>query len=198
MEARPLVTDMPVKERLYDIDDLWRIVSQSDITEESYELIDGEIIVSPRPSWEHATLAAELARLIGNYVVPRGLGTVGVESGHHPIDDRSNLLGPDVVFVRRGRVAKRHFRKWVPLMPDLAIEIKSPSNRMTDLRDKAVKYLSLGSQLVWLILPDSQSAEVWRLDENGDARSELVSSGGALFGGDVLPGFELPLNALFR
>ena len=189
---------MLIKERLYDVDSFWDFVRLPENADKCFELVDGEIAVAPQPGEEHGMFAVDIAAYIRSYSRRHNLGVTVVSSGYYSDDDRGNLLAPDVAFRRLDNDSPPVSRSWAPVMPDLAVEIKSPSNRMTDLRDKAVKYLSLGSQLVWLILPDSRSAEVWRLDENGDARSELVSSGGSLSGEDVLPGFELPLNALFR
>ena len=82
-------------------------------------------------------------------------------------------------------------------MPDLAVEIKSPSNTLAELRQKAAIYLRRETQLVWIVIPDSRGVEVCRLDANGDVEREFVAEDGALSGEDVLPGFELKLAQLF-
>ena len=82
-------------------------------------------------------------------------------------------------------------------MPDLAVEVKSPSNSYPELRRKARIYLSNGTSLVWIIDPMKRSAEVWRVDEDGGFESETVTIQGVLRGEGVLPGFELPLRTLF-
>lgn len=81
-------------------------------------------------------------------------------------------------------------------MPDLAVEVLSPSNTLPELRRKAEVYLQNGTALVWLVNPDEKTAETWRL-ENGKTISETVGTGGALDGQPGLPGFRLELDALF-
>ena len=95
------------------------------------------------------------------------------------------------------RAPERAFKKWVPQMPDLAVEIISPSNSMTQVRRKAAIYLQHGTQLVWVVIPDRQGVEVLTLDDEGKVLSEFIGIDGALSGEQVLPGFELDLSCLF-
>ena len=81
-------------------------------------------------------------------------------------------------------------------MPDLAVEVLSPSNTLPELRRKAEVYLRHGTALFWLVNPDDKTIEVWRLDDE-ETTSETVGPGGALDGESVLPGFRLELDALF-
>ena len=187
---------MELREHLYDIDDLWRLVCDSD-DDKHYELIEGEIVEMAPPGWEHGTLAGEVYHCFRLFDPERKLGYPTVDSGFYPAADRSTLLSPDVAFTRIERAPKREFKKWAPLMPDIAVEVQSPSNTLADLRRKAAIYLEHGSQLVWIVIPDSKGVEVCRLDDNGDNAREFIGADGSLSGEDVLPGFELPLAALF-
>ena len=82
-------------------------------------------------------------------------------------------------------------------MPDLAVEIKSPNDTLAELRRKAAIYLRNGTQLVWIVTPNSKRVQVCRLDEDDEIQSDVVAEDGALSGETVLPGFELPLTKLF-
>jgi len=82
-------------------------------------------------------------------------------------------------------------------MPDLAVEIQSPSDRLVELRRKAAVYLRHGTEIVWLVLPKRAGVEVWRLGDNGIPASEFIARGGSLTGEPVLPGFALELQRLF-
>jgi len=82
-------------------------------------------------------------------------------------------------------------------MPDLAVEIKSPSESMPQMRRKARLYLEKGTLMVWLVLPGRQSVEVWQRGAAGEITSEMIERDGTLSGGAVLPGFALPLRRLF-
>ena len=82
-------------------------------------------------------------------------------------------------------------------MPDIAVEVKSPTNTLAELRRKAAIYLQHGTQLVWIIIPDQRSAEVCRLDASGEIQTEFMGEDGKLSGEPVLPGFRLELSTLF-
>jgi Uma2 family endonuclease len=77
-------------------------------------------------------------------------------------------------------------------MPDLAVEVKSPSDSVRQLREKAEYYLQHGTRLVWLIFPAQRIIEVYTLDE-----VEILIEGDSLTGGDVLPGFSMPVADVF-
>ncbi len=187
---------MAVQQRLYDIDDLWRIVCDAD-DGKRYELIEGEIIEMVRPGLLHGRLATRLGRYLDEFAEENELGIVTTDTGYRPPGSRSTVLGPDVAFIFHERVAQPNSEKWVPVMPDLAVEIKSPSNTMAELRRKAEIYLENGAQLVWIVMPPKHSVEVCRLGANDEIQSAIIGMDGSLSGEDVLPGFRLELAALF-
>lgn len=187
---------MEVKERVHDVDSFWHFVCQPENANRHFELINGEIVEMPQPGEEHGFLAGEVYHHFRLFDPQRKLGIPTVESGYYSLDDRSTVLGPDVAF-RRVDAAAPLQKRWAPTMPDLAVEIKSPSNTLTELRQKASIYLRRETQLVWIIIPETRGAEVWRLNEDGDMETEFITEDGALSGEDVLPGFRLKLSALF-
>lgn len=117
---------MVTQERVYTVDDVWRLEQEPRHPTEKYYLIDGELHVKMSPNQQHSEIAAEIARLIGNYVVERGLGRVTVECGYHPPGDRRCVLLPDVAFEGLPRAAQPSRSTYVPYMPDLAVEIIAP------------------------------------------------------------------------
>lgn len=187
---------MAVQQRTYDIDDLWQLVCNAD-DDRYFELIEGEIVEMSPPGGEHSTIAGEIFHYFRLFDPRRELGIPTVDAGYHPPDKQDILLSPDAAFTRIERAPNPFPRTWVPVMPDIAVEVKSPSNTLAELRQKAAIYLSHGSQLVWIIIPSSKSAEVCRLGAQGDMERETVGADGALSGEDVLPGFTLALSALF-
>ena len=185
---------MAIQERVYTVDDVWRLELENKNPLEKYYLIDGELCIKMSPSELHRTLANEIGRLLGNYVVEHNLGRVGIEVGFHPPGNRKSVLLPDVSFTSKARMAQQPLSTYVPYMPDLAIEIVSPSQSLAQVRRKAEVYLRHGTSLVWLIDPQAKYAEVWRQDR---AERETIASDGALNGDDILPGFRLPLRQVF-
>jgi len=68
---------------------------------------------------------------------------------------------------------------------------------MTELRRRAAIYLERGTQLVWIVLPDTESVEVHRLGADGEKQREVIGPDGQLSGEDVLPDFSLALSTLY-
>ena len=185
---------MATQERVYTVDDVWRLEQEPRHPTEKYYLIDGELHVKMSPNQRHSEVSSLLAHYLQSYVLPRDLGRVTVECGYHPPGDRSCVLLPDVAFEGLPRAAQPSRSTYVPYMPDLAVEIISPSQTWAKTRRKAQRYLRHGTALVWLIDPGAKSAELW---QRGTERREVIDLGGELSGGDILPGFSLPLKRLF-
>ena len=188
---------MVSREREFTIDDVWRLECQPMNVTERYYLIDGELCVKMSPNQLHGSIASEIARLMGNHVVERELGRVTIEVGYHPPGERHTVLLPDVAFESRARAARRALPTYAPYMPDLAVEVVSPSQTLSQTRRKAAVYLRHGAIMVWLIDPERSRAERWTAADDGTATSEIVTMDGELDGGAVLPGFTLPLKRLF-
>ena len=188
---------MITQEREYTIDDVWRLEQQPMNMAEKYYLIDGELCVKMSPNHLHGSVASEIARLLGNHVVELGLGRVTIEVGYHPPGERRTVLLPDVAFESWARAPQNPLRTFAPFMPDLAVEVVSPSQTLAEVRRKAAVYLRHGTVMVWLIDPAQEKAEVCTAADVRTARSEIIDSDGELTGGAVLPGFTLPLQRLF-
>lgn len=77
--------------------------------------------------------------------------------------------------------------------PDLAVEVLSPTDRLSEALAKVAMYLEAGVSLVWLIDPRKRTATVFRQNE----LPETMGEDDALDGEEVLPGFTLPLAVLF-
>lgn len=189
---------MATRERAYTVDEIWKLANAPENEHNRYTLINGELTVEMSPGYLHARIASEIARQIGNFVAERDLGEVTVESGHYPQQDRRTLQLPDVAFISKERTPAPDWDRYVPIMPDLAVEIISPSQSMKQAREKAVTYLRHGTALVWLVHPGKQSAEIWAAADDGPTQRETIAVDGALDGGEVLPGFSLPLRQLFQ
>ena len=189
---------MATRERAYTVDEVWRLANAPENEQNRYTLIDGELTVEMSPGYLHARIASEIARLMGNFVFERDLGEVTVESGHYPQQDRRTLQLPDVAFISKERTPAPDWDRYVPIMPDLAVEIVSPSQSMKQAREKAKTYLRHRTTIVWIVHPGKHSAEIWTAADDGTAQSETIDADGTLTGGAVLPGFSLPLRQLWQ
>lgn len=155
------------------------------------ELIDG-VIVEKMVGYKASRAAADILTALNQHVSKRKLGGVTGADGAYRMSEHEVFI-PDAAFISYERLPEDP-EGLVPVPPDLAVEVKSPSDRKRDLRLKAERYLACGTRLVWLIFPDEHAAEVYTPE--GDV--ETVHLDGALSGGDVLPGFSLKLRRIFR
>ena len=144
------------------------------------------------PTEEHSIVAGNIFAALRAFVKPRNLGRVLFEARHQLIDDTRNSHLPDVEFTRAERVKPVVKRGGIEHLPDLAVEVKSPNDRLAAMRRKAVYYLDNGVSLVWLVYPDTQRIDVWTTET-----SETLVMGDMLDGGDVLPGFTMSLEDVF-
>jgi Uma2 family endonuclease len=163
-------------------------------TDRLYELVDGILVEKPMGLPE-AFLAMILGRLLGNWVSAHNLGAVIGPDGMMRLAPGMVRL-PDVSFVHWDRFPNRQIQVHVPipdLVPDLAVEILSPSNTADEIERKRGEYFSRGTQLVWIIDPRARTVEVF----TAPAVSTLLQQTDTLDGGTVLPGFTLPLQQLF-
>jgi len=157
------------------------------------ELVDGWVVELTPSFLEHSSVCRRIAGCVGDHVDQSGLGDVTDGQGGYVISRRPDTVRvPDVGFITADRARVADGRCFVEGAPDLAVEVVSPTDRLSDVQAKAREYLAAGSRLVWVVDPDERAVEVWR----ADGTSEWVRDG-ALSGEDVLPGFELPLSRIF-
>lgn len=186
--------------QLYAVDDFEAFIVLPENEDRQFELIDGEMIeVSPR--LRHGLAGSNLHGELYAFITARGSGRVMFEVDHRLPHDQHNTRRPDISYITHERLVGINLDAEVPFMPDLAVEIKSPSNYvkgLRGLREKALYSLENGSRLVWLIFPDSQTAEVGSRSADGTITLTPLGKDGTLDGGDVLPGFTMTLADVFR
>jgi Uma2 family endonuclease len=183
---------MAIEKKLYTADEFEQFAEAD--SDRLLELIDGEIY-EKMPTEEHGMVAGNIHAPLWNFVKPRKLGRVGIEVRHRRPEDQRYSLLPDVSFTSAERLLPIVEKGSVPQMPDLVVEVKSPDDTYKDLRAKADYYLANGSRLVWLVYPQRLEVEVCVKDQNGTVHRHTVKD--VLDGGDVLPGFRLPLAEVF-
>lgn len=143
----------------------------------------------------HGLIAALVYDLLRAFVRERDLGLVLPDGVGYLLDRRPDLLRiPDVSFVSWQRIPEEGASEgfW-PFAPDLAVEVVSPNDRAEDVRDKVREYLAAGARLVWVLWPKHRSVTLYAA---GGATRDLRPDA-ELDGGDALPGFRVPVAALF-
>jgi Uma2 family endonuclease len=154
------------------------------------ELVNGEITETV-PAQLHAYVVQMLSGFLFVFLQSNPIGIALVEARYGLADDDSNDRIPDLSFITKDK-GPLVTEGPAPYMPDLAVEVQSPGQSDRLLLDKADYYLAHGSRMVWLIYPDRRLAEVLTPDER-----HLLTESAAIQGGDVLPGFEVALSAIF-
>ena len=152
-----------------------------------YELVAGNLQVSEPPGGAHGQVAMRLGYRLHGYVEAHRLGAVLVESGFILRRGPDTVRGPDVSFVASDRLdPDRIPASYIPLAPDLAIEILSPEDRPADVADKIANYLDAGTKLVWVVDAKERSVTVYRADRS------MTRLGGSdwLDGEGVVPEFR--------
>ena len=158
-----------------------------------WELIDGELVAVTPSSDRSGWIAGEVFARLRDHVRSHNLGwAFPPETGFVLFEDRATVRSPNAAFVRSDRLPAFTDR-FVPLAPDLAVEVLSPSDRMADAMSKVTMYLQAGVRLVWLVDPASLTVAVFR----PDAAPRTLGAGDALDGGDVLSGFSVSVAELF-
>lgn len=158
-----------------------------------YELVDGEIRVSPAGA-RHGQICLRLGARLLAFVAERRLGAVFDSSTGFRMP-KGNVRAPDASFVAAGRLPGGHVPKgFFEIPPDLAAEVLSPSDSPRSVLDGVGEYLESGVRLVWVVDPEKRRAVVYRsLTETRD-----LDEGGVLDGEDVLPGFRYALTGLLE
>lgn len=155
------------------------------------ELVDGEVTIMSPSGYEADEVSTELAAQIRNGVRPRQLGRVtGSSAGF--ILPNADTRAPDVSFVKAERL-RRSPRSFAELAPDLMVEVKSPTDKLTKLRSKIQDFLAMGTQVGILIDPEARCVEVYRAGDE----VILLGDGDRLAVPDLLPGWEVAVADLW-
>jgi len=156
-----------------------------------HEILDGKLYVTPGPRVNHQRVALDLGATMRSLALEHGLGEVVGPVNVHVHDEL--VFEPDLVFIRADRFAIIDPEGDIHGVPDLVVEILSPSTRSYDRNLKRKHYLDAGVPEVWLVDIDARSIEVWR---SGSERAERV--GDAILWRVGTQSLELPLAEIFR
>jgi Uma2 family endonuclease len=159
-----------------------------------YELVEGEVFMTPAPGEAHQRVVVRLSRLLDEHLETTGQGRVYVA----PFDvelDAENVFQPDLLVVlaaHLARVEPTHLAG----APDLAVEVLSPTSARRDRIVKLGAYARAAVPETWVIDPEVRAVEVYRLSLGG--RYEAVLEVGLReLSTPLLPGLSIPLGRLF-
>lgn len=159
-----------------------------------YETIDGQRVEKEPMATYTIALVFELAARLREYVQPRGLGMVCTEMLYFfPTTGRDRR--PDVSFVSREQIQQcpLDFAHAWHVIPDLCIEIVSPTNSADDVENKVIEFLDAGVRQVWVLYPESRRMYVHR-----SRRDVIVAEADSpIEAEDLFPGLTLRLTEVF-
>jgi Uma2 family endonuclease len=157
------------------------------------ELVQGRVVTMPPAQGPHGFSCLAIGSFIFQHARANRLGfalsnDTGVVLARNP----DTVRGPDVAFWCYERLPKLP-KGYIPIAPDLAVEVISPSNRLQAIRQKIREYFANGTKRVWVIYPETRKVRVFV----SPSKSSVLSETDTLDGEEVIPGFRCNVADLF-
>ncbi len=159
-----------------------------------YEIIDGDLFMTPAPSTSHQRISQNLEFFLERYVREHGAGQIL----HAPCDvvlSETDVVQPDILFVARDRLGIIE-EKYVSAAPNLVIEILSQDSAMRDRTIKAKLYARAGVWELWIVDPAKKTIEILRNNREEFERQALFRASDVLVS-PTFAGLEIPLAEIF-
>lgn len=159
-----------------------------------HELERGEVIEMSRPGELHCLVCANITRILGNYTFQRRKGyvlsnDVGIVWERNP----DTVRGPDVVLYNHSRRYQELNPKFCEDIPALAVEVKSPNDRMNKITRRISQFLQWGVALIWLLDPEDRTIAIYRRDRP----AEVLEEHEEVIGDGILPDFRCRVADFF-
>ena len=160
-----------------------------------YDLIKGVLHRMSPTGLRHLIVSGTFIRVFGAFVAERELGVVGGEGGFVLERDPDTVLAPDMVFIRGDRLPpEEELDHFAHLAPDLVVEVLSPSDTARKVNQKIAAYLEAGVRMVLKADPRRRTITGYELG----LPPRRLTAADEFDGGDVLPGFRVPVAELFH
>ena len=160
-----------------------------------YQLIEGDLYMTPSPNLFHQDIAGNIYYLIRSYLAKRRVGTVHIAPSDVKLSEL-NVYEPDVYFVANSRksILTRHGAEGAP---NLVVEVLSPRTAKLDRGAKRVVYARAGVEELWIVDPEARRVQVYRLGESAD---EPVGTSGVRgkIESPLFPGLKIPVAKVFQ
>ena len=150
----------------------------------------GELIIMPPTGWGSGNRNGRLTQRLFNWTDANGAGVAFDSSTGYKLPNGANR-SPDASWISRERLEALNPdpTRFMPMAPDFAVELRSATDSLRATQRKMQEYLDCGVRLGWLIDPQNQQVEIYRLGQN----VKVLKSPLSLSGEDILPGFVLEL-----
>ena len=186
-----IATLAPAKPKLLTAEDLLRLDSKG----VKGELIRGRLSETMSVGGEHGEIAMNLGGELRSFVKPRRLGRIfGSDAGVLLERAPDTVREPDVAFISAARLPlTERVTGYYEIVPDIVVEIASPSDSRREVDDKARMWRDYGVPLVWAAYPDTRTIDVHR----ADGSITTLYENDILDGGEILPGFAVLVKDIF-
>lgn len=160
---------------------------------DKWEFINGEVIMHSPATAEHIEVVGRILQVLRAYVRTRKLGTVFFEKAL--VSFTRNDYEPDIVFFDAVTSCRIESKQWKMPVPQMIVEVLSPSTRSLDHGDKYIDYAAHAVREYWIVDPDTESIEQHLLDGRVFRLAARQSDGSLK--SEAVPGFEMPVRAAF-
>lgn len=171
----------------YRAEDIWDMPDDGN----TYEVIDGELYVSPSPGFRHQRSTGRLYLIIGPVVYRDELGEMVTAPLGVVLDPESGVQ-PDLLFIRRDR-AGIISERGIEGAPDLVVEVLSPSTQSRDRGIKMRRYEAAGVPHYWIMDNNAPALETYELGSEG-YRLTGTYGPGSILRSELFPGLEIGLD----
>lgn len=161
-----------------------------------YEVVDGVTVELPEMSAPSNQIKSRLQTRLGAFAETHESGQALSETLFILDAERNLRRRPDVAFLSPQRWPLDREVPWEgdwPVVPDLCIEVTSPHDLYDDVTGKVREYFAYGVGQVWVVWPPEREVHIYHSRD----RQTILGEGGEVGGGDILPGFSLPVADLF-
>jgi Uma2 family endonuclease len=161
------------------------------------ELVKGELREMPPAGSVHGAFGGRLQAYLGIHILNHQLGQIFLaETGFIIKRAPDTVRAPDIAFISKERLPEPLPDGYLPVAPDLAVEVVSPSDSAREVRDKVNEWLNFGVRMVWVVEPRKRTIKEYRLNSD-EQPVRIFGEDDVLDGGDVVPGFSLPVCKVF-
>jgi Uma2 family endonuclease len=184
-----LVPSSPISE-----EDLMRFCAANEALRVEREA-NGEILIMTPSGLQTSNINRRICQFLGQWADADGRGIVTDSNGGYTLPDGS-VRAPDAAWIANRRwqaLSKENQAGFAPLCPDFVIELRSPSDRLADLKAKMTMWIANGAELAWLVDPIERAVTVYR----PGAEPEQYIDPSSVQGTGPITGFELVLTRVW-
>lgn len=176
--------------RAMTVEDLWELEDDGC----RYELVRGELLSMAPTGGVHGELLYTLVSLLASQQIhEHGRVFVG-DTGFRLSQEEETVLAPDIAIVREEQLLDDEWvTGFIPVVPNLVVEILSPSDRIGRVNQKLSLYLEFGVGLIWLVDPDRRTVTEYAVGKP----TRLLQSGDSLTANDIFPNLRIEIDEMF-